>query len=122
MATDTQTHDAHENGPFGPEMWVIPEPTGLTADVVEKQRAPTTLFNIVLYAGALLTVLGVVGFVLRLLSRRILRPPGLGVLRRGLCLRVHTDVHGAAGRLRLPVHQEPLAASAVTGVRALFAG
>jgi hypothetical protein len=68
MATDTQTHDAHENGPFGPEMWVIPEPTGLTADVVEKQRAPTTLFNIVLYAGALLTVLGVVGFVLRLLA------------------------------------------------------
>ena len=71
MASETQTHgghDAHEHGHFGPEMWVIPEPTGLVADVTEKQRAPSALFRAVLIIGAALTVLGIIGFVLRLMA------------------------------------------------------
>ena len=68
MASETQAHDAHEHGHFGPEMWVIPEPTGLVADVTEKQRAPSALFRAVLIIGAALTVLGIIGFVLRLMA------------------------------------------------------
>ncbi len=69
-AHDGSAHDggAHEHGHFGPEMWVIPESAGLTSDIAEKQRSSSTLFTVVLYAGALLTVLGVIGFVLRLLD------------------------------------------------------
>ena len=73
MASGTQAsgaHEAHghEHGHFGPEMWVIPEPTGIVSDVAEKQRAGSTLFRMVLIVGAALTVLGIVGFVLRLMD------------------------------------------------------
>ena len=47
-------------------MWVIPEPTGLVSDVIEKQRAPSAFFRAVLIVGAVLTLLGIIGFVLRL--------------------------------------------------------
>jgi molybdopterin-containing oxidoreductase family membrane subunit len=66
MASETQAHDAHEHGHFGPEMWVIPGPTSLAADVVERQRSSSPLFSAMLYVGGLLTVLGIVGFVMRL--------------------------------------------------------
>ncbi len=69
MASETQVHgdhDTHEHGHFGPEMWVIPEPTGLVSDVIEKQRAPSAFFRAVLIVGAVLTLLGIIGFVLRL--------------------------------------------------------
>ncbi len=71
MASETQAHggpgahegQAHEHGHFGPEMWVIPEPTGLADDVVARQRAGSTLFRAALWVGLALTILGVVGFV-----------------------------------------------------------
>ena len=59
------SHDAHEHGHFGPEMWVIPESTGLVADVVAKQRTTAPVFRAILWGGLLLTILGVVGFVLK---------------------------------------------------------
>ena len=53
---------AHEHGHYGPEMWVIPEPTGLVSDVVAKQRTAPPIFRIALWGGLALTILGVVGF------------------------------------------------------------
>ena len=59
-------HDAHEHGHFGPEMWVIPETTGLVKDVATRQRATAApVFRAILWGGLLLTILGVVGFVLK---------------------------------------------------------
>ena len=58
-------HDAHEHGHFGPEMWVIPESTGLVADVAVKQRSTPSLFRVAFLAAAGLTALGVIGFVLK---------------------------------------------------------
>ena len=76
MASETQAHppaadhghDAHEHGHFGPEMWVIPEAPGLVAEVNEKQNAPSGIFRMVLLAGAALTILGIVGFVLKAIT------------------------------------------------------
>ena len=57
-------HDsAHEHGHFGPEMWVIPERSGLVAGVLARERAAPAIFRLVLWAGLALTILGVVGFV-----------------------------------------------------------
>ena len=56
---------SHEYGHFGPEMWVIPEASGLVAEVAEKQRATPTLFRAALIIAAILAALGVVGFVMR---------------------------------------------------------
>ena len=58
-------HDAHEHGHFGPEMWVIPESTGLVSDVAVKQRSTPSLFRVAFLAAAGLTALGVIGFVLK---------------------------------------------------------
>ena len=76
MASETQghsapsghSHDAHEHGHFGPEMWVIPEASGLVADVNEKQRTTPSVFRLAFFAGIALTILGVVGFVMKLVS------------------------------------------------------
>ena len=65
---DAHGHDAHEHGHFGPEMWVIPEASGLVAEVNEKQRTTPGIFRMVLYAGAALTILGIVGFVLKAMT------------------------------------------------------
>ena len=62
-------HDsAHEHGHFGPEMWVIPEASGLVAEVNEKQRSAASVFRIALFVGGALTILGIVGFVIKALS------------------------------------------------------
>ena len=78
MASETQAHpphadhhDAHEHGGahefghFGPEMWVIPEASGLVAAVDEKQRNTPGIFRVALIIAGVLTILGVVGFVLK---------------------------------------------------------
>ncbi len=59
-------HDAHESGHFGPEMWVIPERSGLVADVTAKSQAGSGLLRMLFYVGGALTILGIVGFVLKL--------------------------------------------------------
>ena len=56
----------HEHGHFGPEMWVIPERSGLVADVTAKNQAGSSLLRMVFIAGGALTILGIVGFVLKL--------------------------------------------------------
>ena len=56
----------HEHGHFGPEMWVIPERSGLVADVTAKSQAGSSLLRMVFIAGGVLTILGIVGFVLKL--------------------------------------------------------
>ena len=60
-----QEHGAHEHGHFGPEMWVIPERPGLVADVTEKNQAGSSLLRMIFIAGGVLTILGIVGFVLK---------------------------------------------------------
>ncbi len=59
-------HETHEHGHFGPEMWVIPERSGLVAEVTEKSQAGSGLLRVVFITGGVLTVLGIVGFVLKL--------------------------------------------------------
>ena len=70
MASEAQAHtghehDAHESGHFGPEMWVIPERSGLVADVTAKNQAGSSLLRMVFLVGGALTILGIVGFVLK---------------------------------------------------------
>jgi len=51
---DASGHDAHEHGHFGPEMWVIPERSGLVSGVVERQQASSGLLRWVFIVGGLL--------------------------------------------------------------------
>ena len=60
---DAQGHGAHEHGHYGPEMWVIPERTGLVSEVAAKQGTTPAIFRAALWGGLALTILGVVGFV-----------------------------------------------------------
>lgn len=60
-----RAHDGghSEHGHFGPEMWVIPERTGMVAGALERERSKPALFRYALWVAAGLTILGVAGFV-----------------------------------------------------------
>ena len=61
-------HDSHEYGHFGPEMWVIPERSELVSGVVQRQQEGSSLLRWVFIVGGILTILGIVGFVLKLVT------------------------------------------------------